>query len=131
WRGEAGNWIPTAAIAVLVGLAHPMGLVWATAVVAYLLLRPLLRGASKLVVPLAVVAALRGMRSYVGRSSTILADFYNPTPFHATGADQVVLYGTRYEYLAWAALIIGLACFVLDGLVPRKQPGHWNRLDLP
>ncbi len=131
WRGEPGNWIPAAAIAVLVGVAHPMGLVWVTAVVVYLLLRPLLPGAWKLVVPLAVAASLRGMRSYVGRSSTIQADFYNPTPFHATGADQLVLYGTRYEYLAWAALIIGLACFVLDALVPRKQAGHWNRLELP
>lgn len=131
WRDRSRNWIPAVAIAVLVTLAHPMGLLWVVGVVAYLAIRPALPGAWKLVVPLGVVTACSALRWHTNRSSTIVADFYSAAPFHAIGVDQLVLYGDRYEFLGWAALIVGIVCFVLDAVARRNETGHWKRLAVP
>ena len=131
WRDPSRNWIPAVAIAVLVTLAHPMGLVWVLGVVVYLAIRPVLPGAWKLLVPLAVIAACSALRWYINRSSTIVADFYRQSPFHATGADQLVLYGPRYQFLGRAALIFGIVCFVLDAVARRKEADYWKRLAIP
>jgi hypothetical protein len=131
WRDASRNWIPAMAIAVLVAAAHPVGLVWVGGVVAYLAIRPLLPGPLKLVVPLAIVLACRALRSYVNRSSTLVADFYTVVPFQASGADQLVLYGRRYYFLAWAAISFGMVCFVWDLLAQRQRPEYWKRLELP
>ena len=132
WRGDGPrNWIPAVLIAVLVMAAHPMGLLWVIGVVVYRAIRPALPGATKLVVPLAVVVACSALRWYVHRSSAMLADFYNPAPFRAIGVDQLVLYGTRYQFLAAAALTFGIACFVSDVVARLREPGHWKRLEVP
>ena len=131
WRDWQRNWIPAVVIAVLVTMAHPMGLVWVIGVVVYLAIRPALPGAWKLVVPTAVVAACSAFRWYVHRSNVIVADFYHPEPFRGIGVDQLVLYGKRYEFLGWAAVLFGIACFVLGIIVPRKEAGSWKRLEVP
>src|SRR5277367_595771 len=91
WRDPSRNWIPALAIAVLVTISHPMGLVWVIGVVIYLAIRPVLPGAWKLLVPLGVIAICSALRWYTNRSSTIVADFSRKVPFHATGVDQLVL----------------------------------------
>jgi hypothetical protein len=130
-RVDARNWIPAVLLAALVMAAHPMGLLWVIGVVVYRLIRPALPGALKLVVPLAVVGACSALRWYVHRSTTILADFYNAEPFRAIGVGQLALYGTRYEFLATAALIFGIACFVLDAVVRLRDVGYWKPLEVP
>jgi hypothetical protein len=131
WRDWQRNWIPAVGIAVLVTMAHPMGLVWAIGVVVYLAIRPALPGAWKLVVPTAVVVSCSAFRWYVDRSNAIVADFYHPEPFRGIGVDQLVLYGKRYEFLGWAALLFGIACFLLGIVAPRKEAGSWKRLEVP
>jgi hypothetical protein len=131
WRDPSRNWIPALIIAVLVTFAHPMGLVWVVAVVVYLAIRPVLPGAWKLLVPLAVIAVCSALRWYINRSSTIVADFYRQAPFHATGVDQLVLYGPRYQYLGRAALIFGIVCFALEAVARRKEADYWKRLAIP
>jgi hypothetical protein len=131
WRDGARNWIFALPILALVTAAHPMGLLWVLGVVVYRLIRPVLPGALKLVVPLAIVVSLSMVRWYAHRSSTLFFDFYNAQPFRATGVDQLVLYGRRYEFLGWAALIFGIACFVLDAASRLRDSSYWKRLELP
>jgi hypothetical protein len=131
WRGGARNWILALAIAILVTAAHPMGLVWVLGVIAYLAIRPALPGALKLAVPLAVVVACSLLRWFAQRSTTFVADFYHAEPFRAIGVDQLVLYGTRYEFLGWVALSFGIVCFVQDATARLRDPAYWKRLELP
>jgi hypothetical protein len=131
WRGGARNWILALPIAILVTAAHPMGLVWVLGVIAYLAIRPALPGALKLAVPLAVVAACSVLRWFSHQSTTLVADFYHEEPFRAIGVDQLVLYGARYEFLGWVALIFGITCFVQDAVARLRDPAYWKRLEFP
>jgi hypothetical protein len=131
WPGRSRNWTSAVPIAFLVATAHPIGLLWVAGVLLYVAVRPLLPGPVKLVIPLGIVVACRGFRSYVNHSATAVADFSTVVPFQASGADQLVLYGARYYFLAWAAITFGMVCFVRDLLAQRKQPGYWKRLELP
>jgi hypothetical protein len=129
WRGGSKNWIAAVPIVALVAAAHPIGLLWVAGVPLYLAMRPLLPGAWKLVVPLGVIAACRGLRSYVNHSETAVADYFTAVPFHATGVDQLLLYGRPYELLAWAALLFGIVCFASDMAVRRSE--SWTCLEIP
>jgi hypothetical protein len=131
WRDARRNWIFALPILALVVAAHPMGLLWVLGVVIYLAIRPALPDGLKLVVPLAVVVAGSSLRWYADRSTTLITDFYHPEPFHGIGVDQLVLYGTRYEFLGWAALLFGIACFVWEALTRLKDVTYWKRLELP
>ncbi len=132
WQGGTRVWIAALAIAILVAAAHPLGLVWVIGVVAYRAVRPLLSGPRKLAVPLGLLAVCGALRLYVHRSTTIVADWHSAVPFYqANGVDQLALYGRRYVVLGWAALLIGIACFILDVLVRRKEPDYWKRFEIP
>jgi hypothetical protein len=131
WPGRARNWIFALAMAILVTAAHPMGLVWVLGVIAYRAIRPALPGALKLAVPLAVVVTCSLLRWFAHRSTTLVADFYHAEPFRAIGVDQLVLYGTRYEFLGWVALIFGIVCFVPDAMARLRDPAYRKRLELP
>jgi hypothetical protein len=131
WRNGSRNWILALPMVVLVTAAHPMGLVWVLGVIAYRLIRPALPGALKLAVPLAVVVACSALRWFARRSTTLIADFYHAEPFRAIGVDQLVLYGTRYEFLGWVAMLFGITCFVWDAVARPKGPDYWKRLELP
>jgi hypothetical protein len=131
WRDGARNWIFALPILALVTAAHPIGVIWVLAVIVYRLIRPALPGALKLVVPLTVVVAFSAVRWFVHRSTTVIGDFYHGEPFRAIGVDQLVVYGTRYELLGWAALLFGITCFVREAAARLKDAAYWRRLELP
>jgi hypothetical protein len=53
-------------------------------------------------------------------------------PFwYSTGADQLMVYGDRYERLAWVALAFGAVCLLIEIVHNLRNRSWWNGIALP
>jgi hypothetical protein len=114
WRGRAGNWLCAAPVAVLALIAHPIGFLWLSSTLAYVLLWRRIPGLWRLVLPVLAVAALFGLHAYIAHHPVFQASWRQDPFFLRNGFDQLILYGRRYAILAYAALAWGILCFVVD-----------------
>src|SRR5262245_13329480 len=94
------DWIAAAAVGVLVLLAHPMGFLCVVGLAAYLRLDRNVHGRLRWLLPVAGLLAVFLARQYALRHDP---DFWDTKIFYQmNGADQLVLYGDRYIWLAYA-----------------------------
>jgi hypothetical protein len=108
------DWVTAGVVALLTVFAHPLGICWIAGVLISRWLRRWLPGGWKLVIPLAELAAYRGALWYVHHKN-LDVDWHSSVPFYAgNGADQLSVYGDRYVFLVWAALMFAIALFVVD-----------------
>src|SRR6201999_1305098 len=115
WEGKSADWIVAVFFLVLAWLAHPIGCLWALCTILYVAVHNRLTGWRKLAVPGASVIALLLFRWYLHHRVELAADWNSGLPFwQSTGADQLMVYGDRYETLAWAALAFGLVCVLIE-----------------
>jgi hypothetical protein len=120
WRGGARRWILALALAPLVLLAHPVGFLWLAGTLAYRAVRGRLPGWWKAAVPAAAVVAFLALHEYLVHLAKFEVGWNAPPVYLRTGADQLMLYGFRYEVLGWTAFGFGCACFVA-GLIARRH----------
>src|SRR5258706_2065652 len=110
WRGRGIDWIAGGLIAALAWLAHPIGFLWLLGTLAYVRVRANMPGWWKLAMPLAAASGFAALCLYVARRPALMAD-WDRGPFYLyNGADQLWLFGTRYVWLAGAALFLRRAC---------------------
>ncbi|HYL62997.1 MAG TPA: hypothetical protein VE077_10285 [Candidatus Methylomirabilis sp.] len=131
WRGREVARIVGAILVPLVILAHPLGLIWLAGAGLYLLLWTKLSDWWKLSVPVAAIAALCAIRWYLANVAQYPVDFNNEPFYFLNGADQLILYGSRYAILAWMALAFGAGCVALDLISRRADPAFWKSIRLP
>src|SRR6266478_4764143 len=130
-RAQRIDWIAAAAFALLAMLAHPIGFLWLVGTFAYIKIRAKLSGWWKLTLPLAVAGGFVAVRWYVARRASLLGD-WDRGPFYLyNGADQLGLFGTRYFWLAAAALFFGIVCAANALYSRRKEIGWWPQFELP
>lgn len=128
WRGYRWERLWLLALAPLVLLAHAMGLVWMLGAAAYLeLVRriPRRRQAALFFAGAVAIAVLRWF----------LFHFYIADPpfdrfYFFTGADQLVLFGSRYWLAAGGVLAFCAVALLADFLRARKECDFWNRYGL-
>lgn len=131
WRGGAGNWLTGAALAPFICLAHPIGFLWCVGTVAYVFLWRAIPEYWRLVLPAGVVAGLVALSSYLANHEQYDADWNAVFFLLRNGADQVILYGRRYEILSYVAAGFGAACFVAGiALRDRAKAMDWQPLRL-
>src|SRR5439155_5873723 len=99
WRPGAGNRLFALLIAPFVLLAHPIGFLWLLSVFAYHHVRERLRGWFKLALPAAAFAGFFALHWYFAHRATFPVDWQPRPPYLLLGADQLTLFGDRYETL--------------------------------
>jgi EpsG family len=122
WRARRFEWIAGALLAALALLAHPIGILWLIAMLAYTKLKAKLPGWWKLALPLASISPFAAVYWYTSHRPSLLADWDRGSFYLYNGADQLELYGRRYLFLAGAAFLFGLICAAGD-LYARRRDG--------
>jgi hypothetical protein len=128
-RNGARNWICAAPVAVLALIAHPIGFLWLSGTVVYVLLWRRIPGLWRLGLPAFALAVLIGLHVYIAEHPLLQPSWPQVHFYMTNGADQLIFYGHRYAILAYAALAWGVLCFVAD-LVSRVQgrEADWQSL---
>jgi hypothetical protein len=136
WTVRRRDWIAAALVAGLAYLAHPLGFLWAAATLAYLVVRRWLPGWWRLALPVATAAGFYALRIFLHHRIAFRVDWFSGlSSWQLNGADQLIVYGDRYETLAWVAAAFGAVCLV-GCVVPRWRaragaPAWWAALLLP
>jgi hypothetical protein len=135
WRISPGQrrwiWPLLAVLAVLVFVAHPIGFIWMLGIGAYAALWRVLSFRARLLLPLSAVAILAAVAWRVWRFPQYMADRAAVPFYFFNGADQLILYGHQYEYLAWACIAWGACCAAACVWRNRRSAPYWSRLRLP
>lgn len=131
WKGRAAGRILGAAIVPFVILAHPLGLAWLVGAGLYILLWMRLPKWWSLAVPLVFVVGLFAVRWFLAHRAKFPVDWSELPFYFLNGADQLMLYGERYEWLAWTALLFAIVSFVFNLTASRSDRQQLKQLELP
>src|ERR1700744_4790755 len=132
WEGKEADYIIAALLLILAWLAHPIGALWALGTIGYVAAHNRLAGWRKPAVPTIAVIALLAFRWYLHHRPELAADWNSGLPFwQSNGADQLMVYGDRYETLAWVALAFGAVCLVIEVVNNLRNARWWNDMVLP
>ncbi|HYL09596.1 MAG TPA: hypothetical protein VEU31_02575 [Candidatus Acidoferrales bacterium] len=129
WRGKRWERLLAVALAPLILLAHPLGVVWLLGAAAYIWIAESLPRRFHILLLLTSGAFLFLARLYLGRHYQT-GDYVSP-PGMLTGADQFILFGKRYFFVALTISVFAAAVFVMDVIRRRHEPGYWARLSIP
>jgi hypothetical protein len=131
WRARGNDWIAGALFAALALLAHPIGFLWMIGTLVYVNIRAKLPGWWKVALPLGNLLGLLGVFLHVVHRPSLMAD-WDRGPFYLyNGADQLVLYGTRYIAVAVAGFFLGVIFVALDFYQRRREGSLWKTFELP
>jgi hypothetical protein len=131
WQARRFERIAAIPLAILTLLAHPIGFLWLVTTTAYIKLRTKLPSWWKLALPLSAVCAFAAIHWYTSHQPNLLAD-WDRGPFYLyNGADQLVLYGKRYLFLAGTAFLFGLISVALDFYVRPRDGSSGKPFELP
>jgi hypothetical protein len=131
WRGGAGNWLCTGAIAAINLLAHPIGFILIVAIVFYVSLWLRLPRWTRLVLPAMVIISAVSMRFYFAGHDALAATWRSEGFLQLLGQDQLNLFGHRYVLLSGIAVAWGMVCAlaaIYDWIFRAKKPSLVLRL---
>ncbi|HTZ73521.1 MAG TPA: hypothetical protein VMB47_06350 [Candidatus Aquilonibacter sp.] len=112
WRGKGWERALPLALVPLIVLAHPLGLLWMVAACAYVGIAEKIPAAFQWLLFLVSAAVVYAMRFYILHHFGVQASLGSIRTFN--GADQVVLFGDRYNALKTAVIVATLAMLAFD-----------------
>jgi hypothetical protein len=126
WRGRSADHIAALALMTLAWMAHPMGFLCVAAAVAYIKLAESMSGWRRWALFGSAFADVFAVHYYIVHH--FQTQYWDTSFFYLmNGADQLVLYGSRYSKLAMAAILFGSICFVYADLREGKgTPQRWR-----
>jgi hypothetical protein len=118
-------------LAALVLIAHPQGFLWLVGCIGYVVLWRILPGCWKLLLPIAAAALIVSVRVYCARhyEMSLIADDFGRGIYN--GSDQIRLYTRGYFYLSVAAMLFGIACFLVESVRRQRENENWTGFRLP
>lgn len=131
WRGRVRERFFGVVLVPFLLFAHPIGFLWLFGTALYLVLWAKLPSWWKLAAPAAAVTLLLAVRWYLAHQTRFPVDWAHDPIYIMNGTDQFRLYGQRYAPLAWAALLFGVLCVLVEGISRRKEASFWQSLRLP
>ena len=120
WHARGREYLYAVAVAPLVLLAHPIGFLWLLGTAGYVFVRRRFPGWSGLALPAAVLALFAALRWYLLHRTTFEISWTEKPWYFYNGADQFVLYTSRFSPLAWAILAAGLFGLVVETVQWKK-----------
>ena len=129
WRGKGRELWIALAIAPFVAFAHPLGFFWLAAAAAFLLLYERLRGVIRVVPLLLAIAVLVALHYFFSLHFEITPATQPSVSFN--GADQLVLFGERYRFLARVLLIFAVVSIAFDVFRRRREKSVWQEYAIP
>jgi hypothetical protein len=126
WRGRSVDYIAAAALMALALIAHPMGFLCVAGAVAYIRLAESMRGRRRWLLLSSAFLTVFAVHYYIVRH--FQTQYWDTSIFYLmNGADQLVLFGSRYTKLAIATILFGTACFLYADLREGKgTPQRWR-----
>lgn len=130
WRGKGWERLSLLAIAPLVFIAHPLGLMWLLSAAVYIGIAEMLpRRRYQWLFCAAVAAFLFALHIFIWHH--YVAD-HGARPFYSfNGADQLVLFGERYRVLARALLVFAVVAIVIDLIRRRRETSLLKYYSVP
>ncbi|HEX4750479.1 MAG TPA: hypothetical protein VH302_13120 [Bryobacteraceae bacterium] len=117
WHGSKREWMVAALLAVIVCLAHPIGLLTMFGFIAYIKLAQHTRGWLRLLPLVLALATVVAGHFYILRFRV-----NGWLPFYQmNGADQLFLYGARYAIISYGFLLLLLVSIFYSFIRLRKQ----------
>ena len=126
WRGRRWEKLLALALAPLILLAHPLGLLWLIAACAYVGIAERVPGWAQALLFLFAAGLVDIMRRAILHYYTIQDSLGSFWKFN--GADQLVLFGTRYNALKYAVIFAALAMFAVDLVRRYRKHLPWQAL---
>jgi hypothetical protein len=128
WRGRGNERIFALALAPLIWVAHPFGLIWFVGAAAYVTLARILPTRTHIFLLVLSAAGLAALGRYL---SLHFSEAWTPIPgLAANGSDQVFLYGPRYLLPARFLLGFVIACLLADALTRPRGKNAWKEYAL-
>lgn len=125
WRGRSYDRIAGLLLTALAWLAHPLGFLCLLGLVAYIRVAESTKGWYRWAVFASGLVAVFALHWYILRHWR--AAYWDTAIFYEmNGADQLVLYGSRYLIPAWFALLFGAGSFIY-GRVQQRKNGEMGR----
>jgi len=129
WRGRGWERFAGYALAPLIVLAHPLGLMWLVGASVYVVIAERLPPRYQWLLLVPAAAALAGAHYYFWSHFVVEAA---PAPLYMfNGADQLLLFGDRYHVVERAALTFGVVAFATDFVRRRREQGEWRDYAIP
>jgi hypothetical protein len=129
WRGRGWERLLAFAIAPLVFLAHPLGLLWLFGASAYVGIAEIIARRHQVLLFLCAAGSLFGVHQYFWHHYVVEA---SPFPFYSmNGTDQLVLFGERYQFVAWAVLAFAIVSLGVDVIRRWREASFWHFCNIP
>lgn len=129
WRGKGWERLLPLALAPLILLAHPLGLLWLFAACAYVGIAELLPATLQWLLFLVAGAIVFAMRLFILHHFGVQASLGSISKYN--GADQIVLFGDRYNLLKTAVIVATLAMLAVDIVRRALQRASWKIYLIP
>lgn len=131
-KRSRSRWVTAGVLALLALAAHPLGFAWLLSVAGYIFLWRSCPYRWRLLLPLLAAAMLFGAGFAIWHNPHSSAAHPAHSFYFYNGADQLILFGDRYSYVARGALAWGVACLVMAIWRNRRTASaFWIRLWLP
>lgn len=130
WRGKRWERLLPLLLVPLIVLAHPLGLLWLAAACAYVGIAEILPVQWQLALFAVALGVVYAIRFYILHHFGVQASLGSIVTYN--GADQVVLFGARYEWLKAAVIAATLGMLAVD-IFRRAQQQHasWKLYFIP
>ena len=128
WRARGWDWLAGALVFVFVVLAHPIGSIWFLGAVTYVLIRRRLDGPWGLFVPATAIALFVAAHWYLVHLAKFEINWLAKPFYLFNGADQLVVYSSRYGLIACASLGIVVIWFACECFQRSEYLTFWKPL---
>lgn len=129
WRGAGWERLVVVGIAPLVFIAHPLGFIWLASAAAYIFIFDRARTPGRLCLFVVAIGGLLLLHFFLVRHYLLEPP---AKPFYSyNGADQLVLFGERYRYVARALLAFAVASLTYDAIQRLRKNLPFERYALP
>jgi hypothetical protein len=126
WRGRSADYVAAAPLLLLALMAHPMGFVCMIGAIVYIKLAERTSGWQRWASFSTSFLIVFAIHYYIVHH--FRTQYWDTSIFYLmNGADQLVLYGSRYTKLAMASILFGSLCFLYADLREGKgTPVRWR-----
>jgi hypothetical protein len=129
WRGKGWERLLPLALVPLILLAHPLGLVWMFAACAYVGIAELLPVPLQWLLFLVGAGVVYSIRFFILHRYGVQDSLGSIWKYN--GADQVVLFGDRYDLLKTLVIVATLGMLAIDAVLRARRHISWKVLLIP